>query len=370
MKNYVKKYLFLFLIAIFIISCSDVVTYNDNWDDELTSYGPPSITDITIPFDNTSVSTAEFDDMINVIGDNLTDVKSITINDIELDLTTIYATRHKITLAIPREIPQQVTNKVTVITKLGEASHPISVTIPEIKIEGLYNEFALPGETVQIIGSNFDLYNLNEEETVISYNGEDVVATNFTSNTIDIVIPTNAISNSKFVLSSPKVVNPIDISYRNEGYILFNFDNYSDKYVTDGSNEGDPVALNGSFIRMAGSFSAWSYNNLFAKNYSITDQDILDNPQDYYFIFEAYTSSSQPISIDDQIKFNNNTWDPYGNSTPLNTYDTWRTMKTEVVDMFPDSGTYALGKRFFLLCQPKSARSFDFSMANFRFVKK
>lgn len=370
MRNYIKKYLLLFLISIFVTSCSDVVTYNDNWDDELSSFGPPTITDITTPSDNISVTEAEFDDMVNIVGDNLTGVKSIFINDIELDLTTIYATRYKITLAIPREIPQEVTNTITVITNLGEASYPINVKIPEIKVDGLYNEFALPGDTVQIIGSNFDLYNLNEEETVILYNGVAVVATNFTSNSIDIVVPANAINNTKFVLSSPKVANPIDIHYREEGYILFNFGDYSDKYVTDGTKEGDPVALNGAFIRMAGSFASYSYNNLFAKNYSITDQDILDNPQDYYFVFEVYTSSSQPVSIDDQIKFNNNIWDPYGNSTPLNTYDTWKTMKKEVTDMFPSSGTYALGKRFFLLCQPKSARSFDFSMANFRFVKK
>jgi hypothetical protein len=358
-------------MSIVVISCTDVVTYDDDWDDELSSFGPPSITDITTPAENTSVSEVVFDDIVNVIGDNLTDVKSILINDIELDLSDIYAARYKITLPIPREIPGEISNTITVVTNLGTVSFPIIVKIPEIKVDGLYNEFALPGDTVQIIGSNFDLYNLNADETVITYNDETVVASNFTSNSIDIVIPSNAVNNTKFVLSSPKVASPIDISYRNEGYTMFDFNNYlSSKYVTDGSKDGDPVALNGPFIRMAGAFSAWSYNNLFAKNYSITDQDILDNPQNYYFVFEVYTSSSESISINDQIKFNKITWDPNGNSTPLNTYDTWRTMKVEIADAFPDSGNYALGIRFFLLCQPETARNFDFSMANFRFVKK
>jgi hypothetical protein len=370
MRNYIKKCLFIFAISLTVISCSDVVTYNDNWDDELTSFESPSITDIMSPTQNTSISEVVFDDSINVVGDNLTGVKSIVINDIEVDLLTIYATRHKITLSIPREIPLEISNTITVVTNLGQASYPLFVSIPEIKVDGLYNEFALPGDTVQIIGSNFDLYNLIEENTVISYNGETVNATNFTSNSIDIVIPLNAVNNTKFVLSSPKVTNPIDISYRNEGYLLFDFDNYSDRYVTDGSKAGDPIALKGSFIRMAGSFAAWSYTNLFAKNYTISDQDILDNPQNYYFVFEVYTSSSESVSTNDQIKFNNNIWDPNGNSTPLNTYDTWRTMRMEVADAFPNSGTYALGKRFFLLCQPKSERDFDFSMANFRLVKK
>jgi len=357
-------------MSIVVISCSDVVTYNDNWDSELTSSGAPSITDIMSPTENISVSEVIFDDTINVVGDNLTGVKSIMINDIEVDLSTIYATRNKITLSIPREIPLEISNKITVVTKLGEASYPIVVSIPELKIDGLYNEFALPGDTVQILGSSFDLYNLSEDKTVISYNGDPVVATNFTSSSIDIVIPANAVNNTKFVLISPKVATPKDISYRNEGYRLFNFDNYSDKYVTDGSKAGDPVALNGSYIRMAGPFAAWSYNNLFAKNYTITDQNILDNPQDYYFYFEVFTASSAPISDDSNVKFNNYVWDPNGDGTPINTYDTWKTIKMEVADAFPSSGSYALGKRFFLLCQPKAAADFDFSMANFRFIKK
>jgi hypothetical protein len=370
MRNYIKKYLLLFLMSIFVISCSDVVTYNDDWDNELISTGAPSITDIMSPTENISLAQVVFDDTVNVIGDNLTGVKSIMINDIEVDLSTIYATRHKLTLSIPREIPLEISNIITVVTELGEASYPIFVSIPEIKVDGLYNEFALPGDTVQILGSNFDLYNLTQESTVISYNGEAVVATNFTSNSIDIVIPTNAVNNTKFVLTSAKVSNPIDISYRNEGYLLFDFDNYSDRYVTDGSKAGDPIALKGSFIRMAGTYAAYAYTNLFAKNYTITNQDILDNPQNYYFVFEVYTASSQPLSIDDQVKFNNILWDPNGDATPINTYDTWKTIKMEVVNAFPSSGTYALGKRFFLLCQPKSARDFDFSMANFRLVKK
>jgi hypothetical protein len=370
MRNYIKKYLFLFSMSMFVISCSDVVTYNDNWDNELTSFGVPSITDIMSPTDNISVSEVVFDDTVNVIGDNLTGVKSIMINDIEVDLSTTYATRHKLTLSIPREIPLEISNIITVVTELGEASHPIFVSIPEIKVDGLYNEFALPGDTVQILGSNFDLYNLTQESTVISYNGEAVVATNFTSNSIDIVIPTNAVNNTKFVLTSTKVSNPIDISYRNEGYLLFDFDNYSDTYVTDGSKAGDPVALKGSFIRLAKALNAWAYTNLFAKNYSISDQNILDNPQDYNFVFELYTASASPINDDTNVKFNNIVWDPNGDGTPINTYDTWKTIKMEVADAFPSSGNYALGKRFFLLCQPKSARDFDFSMANFRLVKK
>lgn len=370
MRNYIKKYVFLALMAIVVISCSDVVNYNDNWDNELTSTGAPSITDIMSPTENVSLSEVVFEDVINVVGDNLTGVKSIMINDIEVDLSTIYATRNKITLSIPREIPLEISNKINVVTELGEVSYPIIVSVPELIIDGLYNEFALPGDTVQVLGSSFDLYNLNEDKTVIMYNGEQVSASNYTSTSIDIVIPANAVNNTKFVLTSPKVATPKDISYRNEGYMIFNFDNYSDKYVTDGSKAGDPVALNGSFIRMAGAFSAWSYNNLFAKNYSITDQDILDNPQDYNYVFEVYTSSATPISEDSNIKFNKKVWDPNGDGTPINTYDTWKTIKMEVADAFPSSGTYALGKRFFLLCQPKKAADFNFSMANFRFVKK
>ena len=144
--------------ALALGACNDVVDMNDGWDDDLVSDGAPSIRKITTSADTaTVISVAALDQSIAVFGDNLTDLESVAINDLELDLKEVFAKRHRLELIVPRKLPGTVTNTLRIVTRRGEVSAPLEVTLPELKIDGFENDFAADCDTVRVMGREFDL---------------------------------------------------------------------------------------------------------------------------------------------------------------------------------------------------------------------
>lgn len=88
-----NKYMYmLFMVSLAMASCNDIVTYDDNYDDGMTSTGIPVInaiydsedTECTTPLDN-----AVFEQMIIITGNNLSQVKKIMFNDVEVKLSEV-----------------------------------------------------------------------------------------------------------------------------------------------------------------------------------------------------------------------------------------------------------------------------------------
>ena len=104
------KYLYISLLALFAMaSCDDIVTYNDNYDDGMTSTGAPVINAIYDSEDTeytTPLASAVFEQMLVITGDNLAQVKKIMFNDVEMQLSEVYATREKAFMPVPRQIPE------------------------------------------------------------------------------------------------------------------------------------------------------------------------------------------------------------------------------------------------------------------------
>lgn len=371
-------YTLLAAIALFYTSCSDVVKYNDGYDDQLTSYGPPSITKITKAADlETSITQGALTDMIVLQGDNLTGVQSIKINDVEVDLATIYAVRTKITLPIPRVVPDEVNNTVTVVTEKGSTTFPLTVTIPDLEVDGFYNEFAQAGDTVQIMGKYLDLYQLTVDNGVFDINGSSITPIRTSGDTIVFIMPEGTPDGATFSMSSPKVLTPVSAKFREFGTSILDIDGMSGGYVTDGTASGDPKPLDGKkFFRIKGTLSAWSWNSIFWSGFDLPDVDVKNNPQNYYVKFEINTKSSASISSGNIIiggSRQDNRWNPGANGA-LNTYGKWRTMRLEISDLFHDdtNGTYLSEgwNDFTSTYQPDAEVNADFSICNYRIVKK
>lgn len=92
-----------------LVSCQDIVTYNDGYDDGMTSNGAPSIsaiyraddTEMTAP-----LTGAAFEDMIKLTGENLSHARKVMLNDVEIALSEVYATAHAVYFPIPPHHPR------------------------------------------------------------------------------------------------------------------------------------------------------------------------------------------------------------------------------------------------------------------------
>ena len=152
---YLRKTGLVLLAALTMTACSDVV--------DIPSYDPYSCNGapvIEAIYDAQDVSETPqaitggvLNQMIKIKGKNLSHVKSISFNGLEVDVrSAAYAERDFCNVTIPRKIPEEVDNKLVYTTEQGSVTVDFPVNIPTLKLDGLKNEFALQGDKVQVMG--------------------------------------------------------------------------------------------------------------------------------------------------------------------------------------------------------------------------
>ncbi|WP_455674421.1 glycan-binding surface protein [Phocaeicola sp.] len=377
----------MFAATFTMVSCQDVVTYNDGYDDGITSIGAPSITAIydvedtekTIP-----LTEGAFEDMIMVTGTNLSHVKKIRLNDVEVEANEIYATAKVAYFPIPRIVPGEINNKLYYETEQGNTSIDFTVNIPEVSVTGLYNEFALPGSSVKVNGAFFDLYGFGggNESSTIMMNGMMLEVDSLTEQYMSVIIPEDATDNSTIVFSweSAGGVKSVSVPYRNTANVLWNLDT-PDVYgfwagtelITAGGSANEPVPLNGSYFRINGSFGAWSWNNLLCGGCDFP-VEVVANPSDYWLKFEVNSASGNPFydsaSAGYLIQLNGGqyVWNP-SSAGSFNTYGNWCTVRLDLAAV-ATNGLNVGWNNLFWIMQPNSDWNIDHSFANIRIEKK
>ncbi|MBQ8712505.1 MAG: hypothetical protein IJ551_06780, partial [Prevotella sp.] len=157
-----------FIAAAALSACSDVVNYEDELVDKFAADGAPVIEAI---YDVQDTGFAEpltggvLNQMLRIKGKNLSFVKKITFNGVEVDVRQVYAESANSYVKIPRVIPESVTNQLVYETQNGTVTREFEVNIPTLQLDGLKNEFTLPGKQVQLVGDYFDLYGFNDSTT-------------------------------------------------------------------------------------------------------------------------------------------------------------------------------------------------------------
>lgn len=406
MKTIIKYISIAFLMTIFFVACDDIVTYDDNVVDETRSYGPPVITRISpVETPETDTTQGGFNQMVIIHGENLSKVTSIKFNDQSVDTEEIYATYSRIVVAIPGNIPDEITNKVVVTTEKGETEFPFKVTFPDFIINGFSCEFGNDGDEISIFGENLLLYDLTAEKGEIRVNGTSATIVSTTEREVKIILPTGTIDNSKITLSSPRILavlgeEPIEVAYRDPGFRIVDIGpNYmtnpwTSGFATDGMQEGDPKPISPGtcFSRIKGTVGGYS-TNITIYNYPfdapISDPffaDMKANPQDYEIKYELLVKSDFPIiAPQDRISLQINSlrampvlereWHPAKSGVAYHTNDKWVT-QTFSVDLFKNAtGGYPVlesGNTFTYayVHAVGTVVPTDFSMANLRFNKK
>lgn len=378
-------------LCVAFVSCDDIVTYNDNYDDGMTSHGSPVISAIYDVQDTAranSLTEGDLQQMLRIEGENLSNVKSITFNGIEVPVSGVYAKAKACYLTIPRIIPTDVTNKLVYTTQQGTVTRDFVVNIPSIKFNGLVNEFALPGDTVQVDGSYFDLYGFGTDAKTatahITMDGKEVAVDSLTADYMSIAIPATAKDNSLITFSWTAVggvQKSVNIPYRQTQCLLFEdlskvgfWSASSLAYVTDGTAKGDPEMLYGPYFRFKGTFSAWSWNS-FGMGFNFSNDDAVSNPGNYVFRFEVNSASASPFydsgaswgylfSINDG---GNYVWNPSA-AKSFNTYGKWKTVSI-ALPALATNGLKVGWINFNPIMQPNADWAVDHSFANFRIEK-
>lgn len=100
--------------------------------------------------------TAFLGNTIALMGSNLQDVEQVWFNDQEAYLNTSYITDFSIIVTIPTNIPEVVTDEITLLTSSGiESKYPFRVNVPAPRLNGMLCEYVADGEVAVIKGDFF-----------------------------------------------------------------------------------------------------------------------------------------------------------------------------------------------------------------------
>ncbi len=209
-------------------ACQDVVEVEDlKAKDDIPSNGAPEITKIVLANDKEfEIDGADFEDMVRIEGKNLGNVVSVKFNDVEVDPKEIYARYDMLLAPVPRQLPGEVTDMLYITTKNGSVSRPFTVSIPELKIDGLQNEFTNPGDTTVISGDNFDLYGITVEQADVRIGNAICTVIDATRSDITLQIPANAQPNTDLTIQGGEMAEPVAIPYMNTGHQIFDFNDW------------------------------------------------------------------------------------------------------------------------------------------------
>lgn len=316
MKINIKNISLSAMAILAFASCSDVVDYSV--PDRTSNSGAPAISQIYDVQDTGYVAPLNggvLNQMIHIKGQNLANAKKIRFNDVDVDVRQVYATTDEAWVKIPRVIPGVQNDSLVYETDKGTVKMYFPVSIPSVEIEGLKNEFALQGNQVQINSEYMDLYGFNDstetspakvyiENVDAGYSKEihcDSCSEKFTS----IVIPEDCPDNSLIHFSWHEISGDktATIPYRMTDQLMFGdfsgdlgwWNDWGKGLVTDGTKSGDPESLGFSFLRVKGTYDAWSWNSTgFGCNWRWLDASA--HPENYVLKFEVATNSSNPFN--------------------------------------------------------------------------
>lgn len=358
--------LLLMLILCLFLSCSD---------DE-PEYVPMSVSKISTVLDREqSIEQADLAQYIIVQGKGLSAVSSIFVNDIPVNMEDIYIEDHEITFPIPRVIPGEVNNLVTLKSAQETVTIPLTVYIPKLKVDGMFNEFLPVGETMKVVGDFFDLYEINTESGQIFWGDQEVEIIRAVQDTLYFQLPNDAQPGTRIKLVSP-IAGEVYVpgKYQEKGNMLCDYDPYTgwggNQYISSGPTP-TPITGQYSHFKLSATDAAdweWSGTVAIAQLGVTYWEDVQNHPENYLLKFEVNTLT--PLTKR-QIRFYfsqiNYDWQPFANGLAFNTNGEWYTVSIDLSEVWngaiPADGTLQIMGNSY-------AENTDICFDNFRIVPK
>ena len=177
-----------------------------------------------------------------LVGDNLRSIYELYFNDQKATLNTSYMTDHTVLVDIPKNIPEEVTNKIYMITKSGEkVDFDFSVMVPAPVVSSMSCEYAPAGSEAVLYGDYF-VDDPNVPLTIsmpgdITVEGEQI--TSITKTAVKFIVPEGAMQGNIRVKSIYGTGQSV-FQYKDTRNILFDWDgNYEGALAAGNSWSGD-----------------------------------------------------------------------------------------------------------------------------------
>ena len=333
------------LLVLAILGCGAFSSCSD--DDE--AIAPLSIAKVSTVTDRKeAIDKANLAQYIIVQGTGLNAVTSILVNDVPVDMLEAYITSNET---------------------------PLSVFVPDLRIDGMYNEFTPAGEMMKIVGDYFDLYEITTESGKLYFGDREMEIVRAVQDTLYFKLPTDAAVGAKVKIVSP-VVGEVMVpgKYKEKGNMLCDYDPFTGwgggQYLSSGPT---PVAISGQYCRFniaKGDANDWDWNSVTGISQLAVEYfpEVLANQNNYLLKFEVNTL--KPLTKR-QIRFYfsqiNYDWEPFASGLALNTNGEWQTVTLELGTMWKgsvpaDGVLQIMGNSY--------AEDTDISFDNFRIVPK
>ena len=177
-----------------------------------------------------------------LVGDNLRSIYELYFNDQKATLNTSYMTDHTVLVDIPKNIPEEVTNKIYMVTKSGaKVDFDFSVMVPAPVVNSMSCEYAPAGSEAVLYGDYF-VDDPNIPLTIsmpgdITVEGEQI--TSITKTAIKFIVPEGAVQGNIRVKSIYGTGQSV-FQYKDTRNILFDWDGkYEGALAAGNSWNGD-----------------------------------------------------------------------------------------------------------------------------------
>lgn len=177
-----------------------------------------------------------------LVGDNLRSIYELYFNDQKATLNTSYMTDHTVLVDIPKNIPEEVTNKIYMITKSGEkVDFDFSVMVPAPVVSSMSCEYAPAGSEAVLYGDYF-VDDPNVPLTIsmpgdITVEGEQIMS--ITKTAVKFIVPEGAVQGNIRVKSIYGTGQSV-FQYKDTRNILFDWDGkYEGALAAGNSWNGD-----------------------------------------------------------------------------------------------------------------------------------
>ena len=347
-------------------------------DDAEMCGGVPTASNVTSTTDrSTANATGSLADWVIIHGTNFCSVSKVSFNDVDVSLADAYVTATEITVQVPRSIPKNVTNTITVTTPGGTAQTKYTVAVPAMGVTGLANEYAAAGQRCAIVGSNFDLYEVTPAKGKVLWNGTALAITKTTADTVYFTVPANATPGATLkVVDGNAKETAVPGRYKDDRNIIFGYDTNGSvwggtDYITTGPS---PAPINGPYVHVSKSIGDYQWTEFSVHNNIVLPADVVSNLANYVLRFEVntlkpFSSNAIRFSIDGDVDAVNTYW--WAPTAPFNTRGQWRTMTVPLNSFIksPSALNIPLHKCQFVFIGP-GVLDADMSFDNFRIVPK